>query len=135
MLLLGLPAALWYFKAEADDEERLCHDTLMIVYNAILQAEGRKGIPKSMGRRFLIDLAIQERIALQCPSVNHKLSYRAIDYRGPARPWLDLLPDDPVAADLEDNHRGASVLLKSGAIQYASKGSFLYQRAMQETRE
>ena len=123
MLLLGVPGVIWYFKAEADEEERLCQDTLMIIYNAILQADGRKGVPKTMGRRFLVDLAIQERIALQCPSVNHTISRRPIDYRGPARPWLELLPDDPLAADLQGNHRGASVLLKNGSVRYASTNS------------
>ena len=135
-VLLGLPALGYYYKSAADTEQRLCKEALMIMHNAILQSQANpKGVPTSVGRRFLVEVAVRERIALLCPAVTVKGPRLPVDFRGPVRPWEDLLPDDPVAADREGNHGGLTVLLKSGAVEYASKGSYLYRRAIEGTKE
>jgi hypothetical protein len=57
-------------------------------------------------------------------------------YRGPAAAWANLKPDSVVACDAVPGHRGGiHVLLRSGAVEWASPGSPLHRRALSETLE
>ena len=136
--LIGIPALALWLKVSNDEDKRLCRDNLLIFYQAVKLAEERPGgVPNAVGLGFLIAVAQRERVnhALMCPSVNRGSTLRAVDYRGPAKPWTDLLPEDPVLVDLEGNHRGVMVLMKNGQIEYASRGSALYRRALEGTKE
>src|SRR6185436_3165004 len=102
LALIGLPSLAFYFKTTNDDEKRLCQENLQIFYQAVKLAEERpNGIPTGVGRQFLIAIAQNERVnhALVCPAVSRSATLRAVDFRGPARPWSELKPEDPLMAD------------------------------------
>jgi len=136
--LIGIPGMALWLKTSNDNEKQLCQENLLIFYQAVKLAEERPaGVTPLVGRAFLISIAQLEKVnhALMCPAVNRNGTLRAVDYRGPAKPWADLLPEDPVVVDLEGNHRGVMVLRKNGQIEYASRGSTLYRQALDQSKD
>jgi hypothetical protein len=136
--LIGIPGTALWLKTANDTEKTLCQENLLIFHQAVKLAEERPaGVTPLVGRAFLISIGQIEKVnhALMCPAVNRNGTLRAVDYRGPGKPWAELLPEDPVVVDLEGNHRGVMVLRKNGQIEYASRGSALYRRALEETKD
>jgi len=136
--VLGIPLLALWLKTSNDTEKQLCQENLLIFYQAVKLSEERPaGVTPLVGRAFLISIAQLEKVnhALMCPAVNRSGTLRAVDYRGPAKPWAELLPEDPVVADLEGNHRGLMVLRKNGQIEYASRGSPLYRQTLENTKD
>ena len=136
--LIGIPGMALWLKTSNDSEKQLCQENLLIFYQAVKLAEDRPaGVSRAVGRAFLISIAQTERVnhAVMCPAVNRNSTLRAVDYRGPRKPWAELLPDDPAVVDLEGNHRGVMVLFKDGRIEYAPRGSAAYRRAIESTQD
>jgi hypothetical protein len=136
--LVGLPLLAFHWKTSNDDDKRLCQENLLIFHQALMIAQDKPaGLPQETGRAFLIGIAQKEGVnhALMCPAVSRGDTLRAVDYRGPARPWAELGPEDPVMVDLQGNHRGVMVLFKNGQIEYAPKDSPLYRRGLDATQD
>lgn len=74
---------------------------------------------------------------LVCPAFGRSEIGKAIDYRGPARPWLEMGPQEAIACDRPGNHGDApaNVLFKDGSLLPVPTDSEHWARALQSTAD
>ncbi len=114
--------------------EKVCRGHLELLHAAFLRySRTHETAPNAKGTAFWQVIAEMESegSALSCP-----LASSSPVYRGPARPWAVIPDTGVVACDHPGIHpEGITVLLKDGSVEFASKGSDLFRRALRETME
>ena len=66
-----------------------------------------------------------------CPVRDEELGAGECDYLGPIKPFGQLKPEDPLAADKEGNHgegQPINVLFKDGSVLDAAPGDALWKK-------
>lgn len=115
-----------------------CEQSLHRLYTCATSPEAAKQIQTvRTGGAFWREVARTsgDEQAIWCPSRVMR-GDQGVSFRGPKMNWNEIPPQGIVGCDKTDNHvEGINILFKNGTVQFAAKGTSLYEKALSETEE